>query len=109
MVRTELWSCLLAYNLIRLKMLQSCMESGRDPRSLSFTTTMQLLATNWLLCAVIGVSQEMATLGQEASRSQRVGHRDGRVEPRVNKRRPKILALMKKPRHQLQAEIETAA
>ncbi len=109
MVRTELWSCLLAYNLIRLKMLQSCVESGRDPRSLSFTTTLQLLATNWLLCAVIGVSQELATLGQEASRSQRVGHRDGRVEPRVNKRRPKILALMKKPRHQLRAELEAAA
>jgi len=109
MVRTELWSCLLAYNLIRLKMLQSCTESGRDPRSLSFTTTLQLLATNWLLCAVIGVSPELATLGQEVPCSQRVGHRDGRVEPRVNKRRPKILALMKKPRHQLQAELEAAA
>ena len=44
MVRSELWSCLLAYNLIRLKMLQSSTESGRDPRSLSFTTTLQLLA-----------------------------------------------------------------
>jgi len=109
MVRTELWSCLLAYNLIRLKMLQSCAESGRDPRSLSFTTTLQLLATNWLLCAVIGVSPELATLGQNASASQRVGHRDGRVEPRANKRRPKILALMKKPRHQLRAELEAAA
>ena len=31
MVHTELWSCLLAYNLIRLKMLQSCASSGRDP------------------------------------------------------------------------------
>ncbi|RLT03971.1 MAG: IS4/IS5 family transposase, partial [Planctomycetota bacterium] len=48
------WSCLLAYNLIRLKMLQSGVAAGRDPRSLSFTTTQQLLATNWLLCAVIG-------------------------------------------------------
>ncbi len=44
MVRTELWSCLLAYNLIRLKMLQSCTANGRDPRSVSFTTTLQLLA-----------------------------------------------------------------
>jgi hypothetical protein len=61
------------------------------------------------LCAVIGVSDEMATLGQQTSASERVGHRDGRVEPRANKRRPKILALMKKPRHQLQAELEAAA
>lgn len=109
MVRTELWSCLLAYNLIRLKMLQSCAASGRDPRSLSFTTTLQLLATNWLLCAVIGVSEEMATLGQQAPGSERVGHRDGRIEPRVNKRRPKVLALMKQPRHQLRAALAAAA
>ncbi|MFT5327555.1 MAG: hypothetical protein ACI8P0_005447 [Planctomycetaceae bacterium] len=109
MVRTELWSCLLAYNLIRLKMLQSSVATGRDPRSLSFTTTLQLLATNWLLSAVIGVSEELAVLSQQASASERVGHRDGRVEPRANKRRPKILALMKKPRHQLQAELEAAA
>ena len=45
-VRAEFWSCLLAYNLIRAKMLQSCATSGRDPRSLSFTTTMQLLGSN---------------------------------------------------------------
>lgn len=109
MVRTELWSCLLACNLIRLKMLQSGVASGRDPRSLSFTTTQQLLATNWLLCAVIGATEELTELGQQASASERVGHRDGRVEPRVNKRRPKILALMKKPRHLLQLELEAAA
>ena len=108
MVRTELWSCLLAYNLIRLKMLQICAASGRDPRSLSFTTTQQLLATTWVLCAVISVSSEMATLGQQASGSQRVGHRDGRLEPRANKRRPKILALMQKPRQQLRNELEAA-
>jgi hypothetical protein len=109
MVRTELWSCLLAYNLVRLKMLQSCTMSGRDPRSVSFTTTMQLLATNWLLCAVIGVTPELAVLGQAVPISERVGHRDGRTEPRVNKRRPKVLALMQKPGHQLRNELNAAA
>ena len=29
MVRTEIWTCLLAYNLIRAKILQSSAESGR--------------------------------------------------------------------------------
>ena len=109
MVRTELWSCLLAYNLIRLKMLQSCACNGRDPRSLSFTTTLQLLGTSWLLCAVIGVTSELSTLGQAASGSERVGHRPGRVEPRVNKRRPKLIALMTKPRHEYHAELGAAA
>jgi len=109
MVRAELWSCLLAYNLIRLKMLQSCAVSGRDPRSVSFTTTMQLLATNWLLCAVVGVTPELAALGQAMPIGQRIGHRDGRSEPRVNKRRPKVLALMQKPRHELRQELNAAA
>jgi hypothetical protein len=108
MVRTELWSCLLAYNLIRLKMLQSCAAGGRDPRSLSFTTTMQLLATNWLLCAVIGVTAELAELGQATPCSEQVGHREGRLEPRKNKRRPKIIALMTKPRRVYQNEMKAA-
>ncbi len=109
MVRTELWSCLLAYNLIRLKMLQSCGAQGRDPRSVSFTTTMQLLATNWLLCAVIGVTDELAQLGQVMPCSEQVGHREGRIEPRKNKRRPKLIALMTKPRSEYQAEVDAAA
>ncbi len=108
MVRAELWSCLLAYNLIRLRMLQSCAAHGRDPRSVSFTTTMQLLATNWLLCAVIGVTAELAQLGQAMPCSEQVGHREGRLEPRKNKRRPKVLALMTKPRRVYQDEMRAA-
>ena len=109
MVRTELWSCLLAYNLIRLKMLQSGASHARDPRSLSFTTSQQLLGTNWLLCAVTGVSEDLAQLGQDAACSEQVGRRPDRVEPRVNKRRPKLLALMTKPRWQYHEEIQGAA
>jgi hypothetical protein len=108
MVRTELWSCLLAYNLIRVKMLQSCAAEGREARSLSFATTQQMLASNWLLCAVVGVTPELVKLGQTAPCSQRVGHRDGRVEPRGNKRRPKLLALLAKPRKVYQAELKAA-
>ena len=109
MVLTELWSCLLAYNLIRLKMLQSCTAQGRDPRSLSFTTTQQLLATNWLLCAVTGVTKDLSNLGQQACCSERVGHREGRVETRRNRRRPKVLALMTMPKQQYQDELKAAA
>lgn len=109
MVLTELWSCLLAYNLIRLKMLQSCTAQARDPRSLSFTIAQQLLTTNWLLCAVTGVTEELSDLGQQACCSERVGHREGRVEPLRNKRRPKVLALMTMPRHQYHDELKAAA
>lgn len=108
MVRTELWSCLLAYNLIRLKMLQSCAASGRDPRSLSFATSLQLFGASWLLCAVIGVTEELSALGQAVPTSEKVGHRPGRAEPRKNKRRPKLIALLTKPRHEYQAELGVA-
>ncbi len=37
MVRKEAWACLLAYNLVRQKMLQSALQKGVCPRSLSFT------------------------------------------------------------------------
>ncbi len=99
MVLTELWSCLLAYNLIRFKMLQSGIATGRDPRSLSFTTTQQMLAASWLLGAVMKTTKELATLGQQVPCSERVGHRTGRTEPRANKRRTKVLALLKQPRY----------
>lgn len=90
-------------------MLRSCAAHVRDPRSVSFTTTMQFLATNWLLCAVIGVTAELAELGQLMPCSVQVGHREGRIEPRPNKRRPKLIALMTKPRSVYQVEVEAAA
>ncbi|MFY9255175.1 MAG: hypothetical protein WAO83_17120 [Fuerstiella sp.] len=60
------------------------------------------------MCAVIGVTPLLADLGQEASGSEAVGHRPDRVEPRVSKRRPKVLALMTKPRHEYHAELAVA-
>lgn len=99
MVLTELWSCLLAYNLIRFKMLQSGITAGRDPRSLSFTTTQQMLATNWLPGAVTKITGELVKLGQQIPCSERVGQRTGRAEPRARKRRTKALALLQKPRY----------
>lgn len=109
MVRTELWSCLLALNLVRIKMLQAAIKSGRAPRSLSFTATMQLLGANWLLCAVNGVSTQMAEMAQEASCSERVGNRPNRYEPRANKRRKKVIALMTKTRAEYHREATIAA
>jgi hypothetical protein len=108
MVRTEIWSCLLAYNLIRMKMLQSCAVSGRMPRTLSFTTTLQLLAANWALASVV-LTAELVQLGLETSSSETVGDRLDRVEPRANKRRPKLLALLNKPRQLAKLELMNAA
>ena len=90
----ELWTGVLTYNLVRLKMLQSGYAAGREVRSLSFTETHQLLATNWLLCACVGVTEAMAVSAQRQGVCAVAGQRPDRVEPRENKRRPKVLKLM---------------
>ena len=107
MVRVEIWSCLLAYNLIRLKMLQAAAEKGRMPRTLSFTTTQQSLANTWLLAAV-STTPELIQLSIEISASETVGNRLDRVEPRANKRRKKVVALLNKPRRQAIEELKQA-
>ena len=94
----ELWAGMLTYNLVRLKMLQSGYAVGREIRSMSFTETYQVLATNWLLCACTGVSEAMAVSAQQQGACAKVGQRPGRSEPRENKRRPKVLKLMTVPR-----------
>mgnify|MGYP007059423650 CR=1 FL=1 len=67
-------------------------------RSMSFTSTLQSLGTNWVLGAVLGPHSPLSGSSHRGSQSQRVGHREGRVEPRENKRRPKLLALLTRPR-----------
>ena len=88
----ELWTGVRTCNLVRLKMLQSGYAAGREIRSMSFTETHQLLATNWLLCACVG--EAMAVSAQQQGTSAVIGQRPDRVEPRENKRRPKVLKLM---------------
>ena len=109
MVRTELWSCLLAYNLIRMKMLQSGIDGSRDPRSMSFSRAMVLLGTTWVLCAACRINDALIMLGKNQPLDELVGHRPWRVEPRVNKRRPKVLKLMTQPRRDFHASLESAA
>ena len=105
----ELWTGVLTYNLVRLKMLQSGYAAGREIRSLSFTETHQLLATNWLLCACVGVSEAMAVSSQQQGACAIIGQRPDRIEPRENKRRPKVLKLMTVARKIFHAAIAALA
>lgn len=98
MVRTELWSCLLVYNLIRESMLQAARASGRTCRTLSLTATLQMLGNLWLSAAIQSAGAELRILFQTHQIALKVGNRPGRNEPRVNKRRPKVLKLMTEPR-----------
>lgn len=106
-IERELWTGLLTHNLVRFKMLQSGSAANRDLRSMSFTESYQLLSTNWLLCACVGVTEPMATASQGQGVCAIVGQRPDRIEPRENKRRPKTIKLMTVPRRIFHAMIGT--
>ena len=99
----QLWVHLLAYNVIRLLMAQAACNAGVDPRGLSFKHTVQLW-TEWVsrgLCATKD-RQRLFTLIAQC----KVGHRPGRIEPRMRKRRPKPYPWLKTPRAQARRKIE---
>jgi len=109
MVRQELWTGLLAYNLIRQSMLQSASEKGRCPHKLSFTATMQMLGNNWVNAAVtlkpdFDATSALVKLRVRQGALHVVGNRPNRIEPFAVKRRPKPHDLLKKPRAQARAD-----
>jgi hypothetical protein len=90
MVEKELWVALLAYNLIRLLMVQAAHNAGVHPREISFKHTVQLWS-GW--SAHAEPMQLFRLIAQIA-----VGNRPGRFEPRARKRRPKSFPWLKVPR-----------
>lgn len=111
MVRRELWTGLLAYNLIRQTMLEAALAAGQSPRHLSFTAALQKIAASWnaiLVCdAATGLTLIEVHLNDLAA--QRVGDRPNRIEPRAVKRRPKPHRLLTQPRQQARAELLAGA
>jgi len=107
MVRSEIWTCLLAYNLIRKAMLEAAYESGLAPRELSFATAMQTVAASleMLACADGELPARLIAAQLSSLAEQIVGDRPNRVEPRAVKRRPQPLALLTKPRSEARAEL----
>ena len=107
MVRKEIWTCLLAYNLIRKTMLQAARRNELSPRQLSFATAVQTIAASWMvLPTASGTSARALVIVQlDSLAEQLVGDRPNRVEPRAVKRRPKPHRLLTKPRKEAQAEL----
>jgi len=108
MVRRELWMKMLAYNLIRTTVAAAAKLHGLEPRQISFTSACQYVLSSWSLLsrslsAAEALAHVLVLLKQIAA--CRVGHRPGRCEPRVLKRRRHHYPLMKKPRDVLRAEL----
>ena len=107
MVRKELWTTLLAYNLIRTTAAAAALLHGKQPRKISFTGTCQHVLSTWMLLST-GIAFD-ATLLCRTMLNQiaccEVADRPGRIEPRVLKRRRQRYPLMQRPRNQLRQEL----
>jgi hypothetical protein len=113
-VQQEIWTGLLAYNLVRQSLLQSARQAGCRPDQVSFTASLQLIASTWLLAATLHMTCRDETIVRLTSlrlthgASHRVGHRPDRAEPRALKRRPNSHKLLTKPRNEARALLLTS-
>jgi Transposase DDE domain len=110
LVRKEIWTHVLAYNLIRTLMAQAASAYGILPRSISFKASIQVLEAFQPLIAYQADrgSLHREALYQEVLRAivvHRVADRPDRFEPRMSKRKPKDFSRLKKPRREIKLEM----
>jgi len=107
MVHREVWTTLLAYNLIRATIAGAAILHDKRPRQISFTSACQYVLGSWMMMSCGKVDDILYNCLQMLSRiaSCEVANRPGRLEPRVIKRRRHGYPLMQKPRNVLIAEL----
>jgi len=110
LVRKEIWTHVLAYNLIRTIIAQAAFKHGVQPRTLSFKGAMQTLEAFQPLIDFQGDrgSGFILKLYQhvlDAIATHHVADRPDRFEPRKTKRRPKNFDRLMKPRNELKLEM----
>ena len=102
MVRKELWTYLLAYNIIRARIAHVAREHNQHPRKLSFqsakTFMLAFLPAQERACPE--VADRLETELNKAISRGRVGNRPGRKEPRARKKRDSKYSYLTKPRAQ---------
>jgi hypothetical protein len=111
MLRREIWTHLLAYNLVRQVMAQAAKQKGTSPRQISFAGAKQTMDA--FRVALQGSEEQLwrrlVAVMLTAVAGHQVGKREGRSEPRQVKRRPKTLPMMTKPRAEARAAALQAA
>ena len=106
MVRKEIWTHALAYNLVRTVMAQAAAGEGVPPRSISFKAALQVLEAFRPLIdyqAHRGASHRAALYEQllRAIAVHRVADRPDRFEPRMAKRGPRRFDCLTRPRAEI--------
>jgi DDE family transposase len=110
LVRKEIWTHVLAYNLIRTIVAQAANKHHMKPRTISFKGAIQTLEAFQPLIATLGDCSSMHRRSLydqllDAIAVHRVADRPDRFEPRQRKRRQKKYDRMMKPRNQLKREM----
>jgi hypothetical protein len=110
MIRREFWTTILAYNLIRTTIASAASLHDKKPRQISFVSACQYVLANWQRSG--GEFGDDAWLANclkmlEQISQCKVGHRPGRLEPRVVKRRRDQYMLMTQPRSTLRRRLRT--
>jgi hypothetical protein len=102
MVVKEIWTHLLAYNLIRGLIAAAAEVHGKEPRRLSFKGALQALQAFRDSMGLAAPERRRALVEHMmlAISAYEVGNRPGRIEPRAIKRRPKPHDLLCEPREQ---------
>jgi hypothetical protein len=110
LVHKEVWTHILAYNLIRTVMAQAATRHGVAPRSISFKGAMQTLEAFQPLLE-FGAAQDAASRLRlyhdllSAIATHRVGDRPDRYEPRVKKRRRNHYGWLTEPRAEMKRKM----
>jgi hypothetical protein len=110
LVRKEIWTHIVAYNLIRTIIAQAADKRHIEPRTISFKGAVQTLGAFQPLIAANADSssthrQSLYDRLLDAVATHRVADRPDRFEPRQRKRRQKKYDRMMKPRNELKREM----
>jgi hypothetical protein len=110
LVHKEIWTHVLAYNLIRTVMAQAASRHHVEPRSISFKGAIQTLEAFQPLVETQAVRDSTYRLRLyqhllNAIASHRVADRPDRYEPRVKKHRRNHYGWLTKPRAQLKRQM----
>ncbi len=110
LVRKEIWTHILAYNLIRTIIAQAANKHHMEPRTISFKGAIQTLEAFQSLIATQGdcsSTRRQSLYDQllDAVATHRVANRPDRFEPRQRKRRQKKYDRMMRPRHEIKRDI----
>jgi len=109
LVRREVATYLIAYNLIRATMAEAARLHDLRPRDISFKGAVQTLNSYRDRGLLEAPSVELLAALLTAIAAHRVGNRPDRVEPRLVKRRPKQYKHLREPRRVARTRLCRAA